>query len=92
VELFEAELNEPKAIKDKREKEANKFANHYLFNGDDLRKAVFENARNGELMTASYMAEKYKVNIIFVAYWFIKAQYQPTFQKRVHIDFVSLYQ
>ena len=43
-------------------------------------------------MTASDMAEKYKVNIIFVAYWFIKAQYQPTFQKRVHIDFVSLYQ
>jgi hypothetical protein len=92
VEIFEGEMNEPKASKDKREKEANKFANHYLFNGDDLRKAVFENARNGELMTASYMAEKYKVNIIFVAYWFIKAQYQPTFQKRVHIDFVSLYQ
>ena len=85
-------MNEPKSTKDKREREANKFANSYLFKGDDLRKEVFENVREGEFMTASDMAEKYKVNIIFVAYWFIKAQYQPTFQKRVHIDFVSLYQ
>ncbi len=91
-DIFEGALNEPKSKKDKREREANKFANSYLFNGDDLRKEVFENVRGGKLMTASDMAEKYKVNIIFVAYWFIKAQYQPTFQKRVHIDFVSLYQ
>ncbi len=91
-DIFEGALNEPKSKKDKREREANKFANNYLFNGDDLRKDVFEKARGGDLMTASDMAEKYKVNIIFVAYWFIKAQYQPTFQKRVHIDFVSLYQ
>ena len=91
-DIFEGALNEPKSKKDKREREANKFANNYLFNGDDLRKEVFKNARGEELMTASDMAVKYKVNIIFVAYWFIKAQYQPTFQKRVHIDFVSLYQ
>jgi len=91
-EIFEGALNEPKSKKDKREREANKFANSYLFKGDDLRKEVFNNVRGGEFMTASDMAEKYKVNIIFVAYWFIKAQYQPTFQKRVHIDFVSLYQ
>ena len=91
-DIFEGALNEPKSTKDKREREANKFANSYLFKGDDLRKEVFENVREGEFMTASDMAEKYKVNIIFVAYWFIKAQYQPTFQKRVHIDFVSLYQ
>ena len=91
-EIFEGELNESKPIKDKREKEANKFANHYLFNGDNLRKAVFDNKRNGEIMRAADMAEKFNVNIIFVAYWFIKAQYQPTLQKRIHIDFVSLYQ
>lgn len=91
-DIFEGALNEPKSKINKREKEANKFANSYLFKGDDLRKEVFENARGGEFMTASDMAEKHKVNIIFVAYWFIKAQYQPTFQKRVHIDFVSLYQ
>lgn len=91
-EIFEGALNEPKSKKDKREREANKFANNYLFNGDDLRKEVFDNVRNGVFMTAPDMAKKYKVNLIFVAYWFIKAQYQPTFQKRVHIDFVSLYQ
>lgn len=90
-EIFEGTLNEPKSKKDKREREANKFANNYLFNGDNLRKEVFNIARVGGVMTASALAEKYKVNLILVAYWLIKAQYQPTFQKRVHIDFVSMY-
>lgn len=92
MEIFEGEINEPKSKKTQREKEANKFANHYLFNGDDLRKEVFDNKRTGKCMNANLLSKKYEVNSLLVSYWLLKAQYQPTFQRRVHIDFTSAYQ
>lgn len=91
-EIFEGELNESKAKKAKRETEANKFANHYLFHGDDLRKEVFACKHEGKVPKASYLSEKYGVNILLSAYWLLRAQLDPTFQKRKHIDFTSRYQ
>lgn len=89
--ILEGQMNETKSCASKRETEANKFANHYLFNGDDLRKEVFCNKRTGRCMTASQLAIKYGVNPIFTSYWLRKAQYNANFQKRVHIDFLSAY-
>lgn len=92
IEVLEGEINESKSKKNKRETEANKFANHYLFNGDGLRKEVFLNKRMGNCMNAKYLSDKYNVNSILVSYWLLKAQYQPEFQRKIHIDFISAYQ
>lgn len=92
IEILEGEINETKLKKTKRETEANKFANHYLFNGDDLRKEIFLNKKIGVCMNVKTLSEKYEVNSLLVSYWLLKAQYQPTFQRRIHIDFTSSYQ
>lgn len=92
IEVLEGEINEPKSKKTKRETEANKFANHYLFNGDDLRKEVFSKKRAGESMNANCLSRKYGVNSLFASYWLLKAQYQPAFQRKIHIDFIAAYQ
>ncbi len=91
-EIYEGGLNESKTQKDKKEREANKFANEYLFNGDELRKVVFERKRLGLPMTARALAQEFDVHPIFASYWLLKAQYAPAFQQRVPIDFVSQYQ
>lgn len=92
VEIYEGGINEPKTKQDKREREANKFANEYLFNGDDLRKAVFDRKRMGLFMSANSLAEEFNVQSIFASYWLLKAQYAPAFQRRIQIDFTSQYQ
>lgn len=92
VEIYEGEINESKNKQNKREKEANKFANEYLFNGDNLRKAVFDRKRAGLVMSAKSLAEEFHVQPIFASYWLLKAQYAPAFQRRIQIDFVSQYQ
>lgn len=92
VEIYEGEINESKAKQNKREKEANKFANEYLFNGDALRKAVFDRKRAGLTMSANLLADEFNVKPIFASYWLIKAQYAPAFQRRIQIDFESQYQ
>lgn len=92
VEIYEGEINESKAKRNKRETDANKFANEYLFNGDDLRKAVFDRKRKGQVMTANSLANEFGVKPIFASYWLLKAQYAPTFQRRVQIDFTLQYQ
>ncbi len=92
VDIYEGAINETKAEQSKREREANKFANDYLFNGDDLRKAVFNRKRTGLPMTAKSLAEEFRVQPIFASYWLLKAQVAPSFQRRISIDFVSQYQ
>lgn len=92
IEIYEGEINESKSKQDKREKEANKFSNEYLFNGDDLRKAVFDRKRTGQFMSANSLAKEFNVLPIFASYWLLKAQYAPAFQRRIQIDFVSQYQ
>ena len=93
VEIFDGEINNvSKSLQKKREKEANKFANSYLFNGDDLRKEVFANKSKGIPMTAQNLAKKYAVDSIFTAYWLRRAQYLPEFQAHIHIDFLDGYQ
>lgn len=92
-EIYEGGINDSRANQGRSEKEANKFANKYLFNGDDLRKAVFERKRNGEeIMSANELAKEFDVLPIFASYWLLKAQYAPAFQRRIPIDFVSQYQ
>lgn len=90
--IYEGSMNDTKSSKVQRERDANKFANKYLFNGDVLRKDVFDMIRKGEYIVPTDLSKKYNVNLIFVAYWLRKAQYQPNFQKKIHIDFTSLYQ
>lgn len=92
IEIYEGGINDSKANQGKREKEANKFANSYLFNGDNLRKTVFERKRSGEMMSANELAREFNVLPIFASYWLLKAQYAPVFQRRIQIDFVSQYQ
>lgn len=90
-DILEGQLNESKTKMPKIEREANKFANALLFNGDFLRKAVFDRKREGQPMTADALADEFKVHSIFTAYWLLKAQYHPTFQRRIAIDFLSQY-
>ena len=92
IEIYEGGINDFKANQGRREKEANKFANGLLFNGDHLRKAVFDRKRNGEVMSANELAKEFNVLPIFASYWLLKAQYAPVFQRRIQIDFVSQYQ
>lgn len=91
-DILEGQLNEHKAKLSKIEREANKFANSYLFNGDELRKAVFDRKLEEEHMTADSLSDEFNVHYIFAAYWLLKAQYHPTFQRRISIDFLSQYQ
>jgi len=91
-EVLEGVLNDSKAKKTKIEREANKFANQYLFNGDDLRKAVFDRKQRGEYMTAKGLAEEFSVSPLFTSYWLIKARYYPTFQSHISINFADEYQ
>ncbi|MGM9832266.1 MAG: ImmA/IrrE family metallo-endopeptidase [Candidatus Limisoma sp.] len=90
-EILEGQLNESNVKLSEIERQANKFANSYLFNGDQLRKTVFERKRRGESMTAYSLSDEFKVHHLFTSYWLLKAQYQPTFQRHVSIDFLSQY-
>ena len=92
MEVLEGNINESKAKQNSKERAANKFANDYLFNGDALRKAVFDRLRAGTYMTANALALEFNVNPIFTSYWLRRAQYQPAFQMRTPIDFVEAYQ
>lgn len=92
TEIYEGVINDSKLNQGKLEKEANKFANTYLFNGDDLRKAVFERKRRGIRMSANELSREFGVLPIFASYWLLKAQYNPIFQRKISIDFVSQYQ
>ncbi|MDE7080500.1 MAG: ImmA/IrrE family metallo-endopeptidase [Muribaculaceae bacterium] len=90
--VLEGQINEKSANYNRMEREANKFANHYLFNGDDLRKAVFDRIKRGIPMTAKALAEEFGVNPMFASYWLLKGQYQPAFQLRYSISFAEAYQ
>lgn len=92
AEIFEGGMNDFKTAPDRREREANEFASRYLFNGDELRRAVFERKKSGRDMNANALAEEFKVRPLFTSYWLLKAQYRPAFQRRVHIDFTEQYQ
>ncbi len=91
-ETLEGSINKPKEQQSKKEREANKFANKYLFNGDDLRKSVFSRKNRGIAMRAGDLAKEFGVQPIFASYWLRKAQCDPTFQSKVYIDFTDKYQ
>lgn len=74
------------------ERQANQFASKHLFNGDNLRVAVFDRKRSGEPMTANSLAIEFGVAPILASYWLIKAQYAPTMQKHIAIDFLDGYE
>ena len=90
IEIYEGDINSKTSSK--RESEANKFANTYLFNGDNLRKAVFNRINGIQYMTAKGLAMEFDVKPIFSAYWLRKAQYHPTLQPHISIDFIERYQ
>lgn len=89
VKIYEGEINEVNAQQNAQEREANKYANGYLFNGDDLRKAVFARHSAGESMKAAELAEEFGVHPLFTAYWLRKAQHKPKLQRKIYIDFSS---
>lgn len=89
-EIYEGEINTKTTAK--KEKEANKFANKYLFNGDDLRKAVFNRKNRDVTLTARELSREFGVKIIFAAYWLRKAQYYFNLQPHISIAFIEGYQ
>jgi Zn-dependent peptidase ImmA (M78 family) len=73
-EIFEGNMDLPKAQIDKKEKEANSFAYEYLFNGDNLRKFIFmQRNKYVEETFISTTSSKFSTPKIFVAYWMKKA-------------------
>ncbi|OAV75847.1 Plasmid maintenance system antidote protein [Bacteroidales bacterium Barb7] len=85
--VFEGEINETKSKTSQKEKDANKFANQYLFNGDELRKSAFYAKKSGTSADAETLADRYGVNPIFASYWFRKIQYHPKIQSSIRIEF-----
>ena len=77
----------PKGKSAQREREANKFANKYLFGGDELRKYIFELKRKNDYVPQEEIAERFGVAPIFVGYWMRKAQYYPSQHRRIPISF-----
>lgn len=76
-----------KSEQNQQEKDANKFANGYLFNGDNLRKEIFAIARSGERCDSGTLSQKYDINPIFVDFWCRKAQNNPTSRRCIPIKF-----
>ena len=68
--VIDGELNNSKAEQTAKERAANKFANGYLFGGDDLRKRVFAIKKSGERWTiAEVLAAHPDVSPSMVYYW-----------------------
>lgn len=86
-EIFEGQINEPKYKTTEREKEANKFANYYLFNGDHLRKEIFKLKSQNQFIDAQALCRKYSINEMFVAYWLKKAQCATSINTNISICF-----
>lgn len=71
-----------------REREANKFANEYLFNGDGLRKYVFGlKVNNDKSVTTIDVARQFNVHPMFAGYWMRKAQLTQNSFERIPISF-----
>lgn len=85
-DTFEGEISQTKKIQNSKEREANRFANEYLYNGDDLRKYVFSLPSNA-FITSLELSNKFNVDRLFTSYWLIKAQINPKIQKRITINF-----
>lgn len=86
--IFEGDdMNEPSSRKIKKETDANKFANNYLFNGDNLRKAIFAAKNKKESISSKILSQRYNVNSLMVGFWLRRAQIQPNLQRRVPVSF-----
>lgn len=71
-----------------REREANKFANDKLYNGDNLRKYVFFLKQHSDKnITTGDVAKKFHVHPMFAGYWMRKAQLTQYSFERVSISF-----
>jgi HTH-type transcriptional regulator/antitoxin HigA len=78
-EIFEGNLDLPKSEINKKEKEANAFAYHYLFGGDGLRKIVFSyKLKDVHPEFLNELSERFVVDKMFVAYWMTKARIRCT--------------
>jgi Zn-dependent peptidase ImmA (M78 family) len=87
-DIFEGQINDCNGkLNTKQESEANKFANQYLFNGDELRKEVFACKRKGVALNAAQLSSKYDVNSIFSSYWLRKVQNKPALNPKISIRF-----
>ena len=85
--IFEGEINESVSKVNEKERDANKFANTFLFNGDNMRKAVFEIKRSGRDTNYVELSHQFEVHPIFAAYWLRKAQYRAASQLRIPVRF-----
>jgi Zn-dependent peptidase ImmA (M78 family) len=75
VVVVEGEINEKKKKTDKKEKEANAYANRWLYNGDNLRRYIF--TEKNKWVDDSFIdltSKSFGVNQMFVAYWMKKAK------------------
>lgn len=74
-EIFEGTLDLPKSKINQKEKEANSFAYDLLFNGDGLRKFIFN--YKGKFVDENFIYETskmFKTDKMFTAFWMKKAQ------------------
>lgn len=72
-EIFEG-TDISKTQVNKKEKEANEFANEYLFNGDSLRKYIFaQKSKRFDDSFVELVSKRFNVDELFVALWAQKA-------------------
>ena len=73
-EIFEGNMDLPKAQINKKEREANEYAYDKLFNGDSLRKFIF--MKRNQFVDDNFISStssKFSAPKIFVSYWMKKA-------------------
>jgi HTH-type transcriptional regulator / antitoxin HigA len=74
-DICEGSLIESKRKSTRKEREATSFASLHLFNGDAMRKYVFDyQNKSVETSFINETSESFSVNKMFVAYWMLKAR------------------
>lgn len=89
-DILEEDINSSKKDQSKRERDANSYANEYLYGGDGLRKYIFGLKRDKDkgFITTEGIAQKFNVDPLFVAYWCKKAQLRCDWSKyRIQVQF-----
>ncbi|WP_157891366.1 ImmA/IrrE family metallo-endopeptidase [Elizabethkingia ursingii] len=75
-EIFEGSIEVSKSKINAKEKEANSFANSYLFGGDSLRRFIFAQKGQyiGDKNFIEHCSSRYNIHPILIAFWAQKAQ------------------
>ena len=87
-DVFDCELNvSSKKVVDKKEKEANTFANRFLYGNGELRNHIFGLKRNKSRCNINSIVNEFNTDRLFVEYWLRKAQVDAWMYPKVNIQF-----